>query len=102
MAEFDEIPPLVPDRETVVTDEPSFVEACKAAFSAEAQQFQWVFENSLLTRSQRWGLVWRADFVVAGLQKSCSHFVDRAMCWGSADGVEGTAVAFGQRIAPLE
>ena len=48
MAEFDEIPPLVPDRETVVTDHPSFVEACKAAFSAEAQQFQWVLKNSSL------------------------------------------------------
>jgi hypothetical protein len=101
MAEFHEIPPLVPDRETVITDEPSFVEACKAALSAEAQKFQWVFEKSLLTRSHRWGLVWRADFVVAGRQRS-SHFIDRAMCWGSADGVEGTAVAFGQRIAPLE
>jgi hypothetical protein len=101
MAEFDEIPPWVPDREPAVADEPSFVEACKAAFSAEAQQFQWEFEKSLLTRSQRWGLVWRADFVVAGRQRS-SHFINRAMCWGRAHGVEGTAVGFGQRIAPLE
>jgi hypothetical protein len=101
MAEFDETPPLVPDRETVVTDKPSFVEACKAAFSAEALQLQWVFEKSLLTRSQRWGLVWRADFIVAGRPRS-SHLINRAMCWGGADGVEGTAVSFGQRIAPLE
>jgi hypothetical protein len=101
MAEFDEMPPWVPDRETVVADEPSFVEACKSAFTAEAQQFEWVFEKSLLTRSQRWGLVWRADFVVAGRSKS-SHLINRAMCWSGVDGVEGTAVGFGQRIAPLE
>jgi hypothetical protein len=101
MAKFEEIPPWMPDSETVVADETSFVEACKAAFSAEAQQFQWVFEKSLLTRSQRWGLVWRADFVVAGRPKS-SHLFNRAMCWGGADGIEGTAVGFGQRIAPLD
>jgi hypothetical protein len=101
MAEFDEIPPWVPDRETVAADEPALVEACKSAFSADAQKFQWVFEKSLLTRSQGWGLIWRADFVVAGRQRS-SHFINRAMCWGGADGVEGTAVGFGQRIVPLE
>ncbi len=101
MAEGDEIPPWVPDRETVLADETSFVEACEATFSADAQKFQWVFEKSLLTRSQRWGLIWRADFVIAGRPKS-SHMINRAMCWGCADGIEGTAVGFGQRIAPLE
>jgi hypothetical protein len=101
MVEFGERPPWVPDRETVVTDEPSFVEVCKAALSAPAQELQWEFEKSLLTRNQRWGLVWRADFVVAGQQRS-SRLINRAMCWGGANGVEGTAVGFGQRIAPLE
>jgi hypothetical protein len=98
MAEFEK-PPWVPDREAVVDDEPSFVEACKAAFTAPAQKFEWVFETSLLTRSQEWGLVWRADFVIAGRS---SHLVNRAMCWGGAGGVEGTAVGFGQKIAPLK
>jgi hypothetical protein len=101
MAEQYEIPPLEPDRETVVADDPSFVEACKAAFTADAQQFEWVFEKSLLTRSQRWGLVWRADFVIAGRPRS-SHLINRAMCWGNAGGVEGTVVAFGQKVAPIE
>jgi hypothetical protein len=98
MAEFEK-PPWVPDHEAVV-DEPSFVEACKEAFTDQAQKLEWVFERSLLTRSQKWGLVWRPDFVVAG--RASPDLINRAMCWGSAGGgVDGTAVGFGQRIAPL-
>jgi hypothetical protein len=101
MAEVDEIPPLVPDRETVVAYEPIFVEACTAAFADDAVKFGWSYGKSLLTRSQKWGLVWRVDFVIAERAAS-SRFVNRAMCWGSAGNVEGKAVAFGQQIAPLQ
>jgi hypothetical protein len=94
-----EMPPLVSDGETVATDEQAFIEVCKAAFAADAQQFQWVYGKSLLTRSQRWGLVWRCDFFVAGRRGS---LVNRAMCWGGAGVVEGQVVAFGQRIPPLD
>ena len=100
MTDPEEMPPLVPDREAVVADDPSFVDTCKAAFAAEAEKFEWVFEGSLLTRSQRWGLIWRADFVVAG--RSSAHLVNRAMCWGGTGGIEGTAIAFSQQIAPLD
>ena len=100
MVDNHEAPPLVPDRETVVTDEQYFVDVCKAAFAAPAQELEWVFGKSLVTRSQGWGLVWRADFVVAN--RSSLHFINKAMCWGGAGGLEGTLVAFGQRISPLE
>jgi hypothetical protein len=101
MAEHDEFPPLVPDNEIVVADEMSFVEACKAALSADAQAFQWVFGKSVVSRSQRWGLIWRVDFVIAGRPKK-ARMINRAMCWGGVDEIQGTAVSFGQSIAPLE
>jgi hypothetical protein len=97
----DETPPMVPDRETVVADEPFFVDACKAAFADAAQRLGWSFGKSLLTQSQKWGLVWRVDFVIPG-HPTNSRWINRAMCWGNAGGVEGMAVAFGQQIAPLE
>jgi hypothetical protein len=100
MVESYEMPPLVPDHETVVADEQYFVDACNAVFAEQAQRFEWVFGKSLLTRSHRWGLIWRTDFVVAN--RPSSYLVNRAMCWGGAGGVEGTAVAFGQQIGPLE
>jgi hypothetical protein len=101
MAEFDEIPPMVPDRETVVAHEPIFVEACTAAFAADAEKFGWSYGKSLLTRSQKWGLIWRVDFVIPERAAS-SRWINRAMCWGSAGSVKGTAVGFGQQIAPLQ
>jgi hypothetical protein len=100
VAMADETPPLMPDREAVVIERLLFIDACKAAFAADAQRFQWVFEKSLLTRSERWGLIWRSDFVIAGRPKSF-QLVNRAMCWGAAE-IEGTLVAFGQKIAPTD
>jgi hypothetical protein len=99
MIDDHETPPLVSKGETVVADEQSFVDACKAAFAADAQHFEWVYGKSLLTQSQRWGLIWRADFFVANRR---SLLVNRAMCWGGAGVVQGQVVAFGQRIPPLD
>jgi hypothetical protein len=99
MNDFHEAPPLAPDRETVA-EYPLIADACRAYFAAEMEQLGWSFGNSLLTQSEKWGLIWRADFTVHG--RSHPDFINRAVCWTEPDGtVLGTHVAFGQKIAPL-
>ena len=88
--------------EAVVTDEKSFADICKAEFAAEAQHFEWVFGRSRLTQSVKWGLIWRADFFTPGNPWATGSLVNRAMCWGDAGVVKGKAIAFGQRIPPLD
>ncbi|MDH2386707.1 hypothetical protein [Bradyrhizobium sp. CER78] len=99
MGDFHDIPPLSPDRETVVVD-PLVVEACTAHFADDAKNLGWSFGNSLPTQTEKWGFVWRADFTVHGL--SHPDFINRAICWSEPGGnILGTLVAFGQKIAPL-
>lgn len=93
-------PRAVPKGERVIAGEALFVEACKSVFADEAHRFGWSFGNSILTQSDRWGLIWRVDFSTPGSVKST--LVNRAICWGQPDGtVSGNAVLFGQRIPRL-
>jgi len=102
MVDLAEIPPVVPEGETVLADEPLFVAACKAAFADAAQRLDWSFGNSLLTQSEKWGFVWRVDFIVSGRSTS-SRWINRAICWGEGDGtIIGMATCFGKQVTPLE
>jgi len=95
------VPDAVPTGEAVLSDESHFVDACKSAIAEDARKFGWSFGSSLLTRSEQWGLVWRVDFFVPG-HATDSPFVNRAICWGEPNGtVNGKAIVFGKRMAPL-
>jgi hypothetical protein len=46
-----ESPPLEPEEEVVIVDEPTFLNACKALIAEDAERFEWSFGNALLTGS---------------------------------------------------
>jgi hypothetical protein len=55
----DACPGPAPDNEITVPSDPKFIEQCKIDLEAEA--LSWRFGASFLTRSDNWGLIWRAD-----------------------------------------
>ena len=85
------------DGEAAVAESPAFVTACNSIVSDRATALGWRLGKSILTHSDVWGLVWRIDFQAKGHPEG-SHYVNRVICWGSADGrVLGTATVFGQK-----
>jgi hypothetical protein len=96
-----ESPPFEPNAEVVLVHLPTFVDACKALIAEDAERFEWSFGNSLLTRSERWGLIWRVDFTTKYGGPGPNH-TNRIVCWGDASGSSlGLSIAFGQAIARL-
>jgi hypothetical protein len=90
-----------PGEETPVADSPAFVSRCMSEISKYAAELDWRLGKSLLTHSDTWGLVLRIDFrTKAGYEDS--NFMNRTVCWGSADGtLVGTATFFGEKFEPL-
>jgi hypothetical protein len=96
-------PPSVPaSDETQIKPDPSFEAECMAALADTANQNNWQFKNSLLTRSEKWGLVWRVDFVTpVGTRPGAGN---RATCWRlpeQAEGELGLSIDFKQGRQPL-
>lgn len=104
MTDTDQIfPPIVPNEdEVVLAADPSFETECMAAISDAARE--WRFGSSLLTTSDKWGLVWRADFTAPPVSAS-ADFINRVTCWRSAEetgkDLSGISIAYGQRVRPL-
>ena len=91
-------PNPVPQNEVVLLSEPLFTEACKSHIADAAEKLGWLLGNSMLTRNENWGLVWRVDFATPS-DSANSALVNRAICWGGSDGKDiGTAVVFGKSI----
>jgi hypothetical protein len=102
---MDEIPTWYPNptpqHETVVNDDPAFVEACMARIAEDVERQGWRLGKSIVTRSKEWGLVWRVDFEIQGGPYG-SNRVDRVICWRSPDSEDiGLAVVFGKHIDKL-
>jgi hypothetical protein len=96
--------PSDPQGEIVLADEdePLFVAACKAVIVDEAERFGWSLGNSLLTRSAKWGLVWRVDFFLDGQFSPSPPWFNRAVFCGEKDGtVNGTVHDYRRQVAPL-
>jgi hypothetical protein len=72
-----------------------------ARIANDAEQQGWRFGNSILTRSDTWGLVWRIDFQIKD-QPTDWPTVNRIVCWRppGQDGIAAT-FAFGQRVERL-
>lgn len=102
MSQTPELFPAVPfENETIVRNDSSFVDACKAKVADAAEKFGWRFETSVLTRSEKWGLVWRADFRIKN-QSAERKLINRVICWREPGATEiRLAVTFGQQIEPL-
>ena len=94
-------PSLVPQSELRVSNAPSFVASCMARITPDVEKFSWRIGNSILTQSDQWGLVWRADFQTKA-ESEQSRYVNRVVCWrrpGETD--VAAAFAFGQKVERL-
>jgi hypothetical protein len=91
-------PPLAPGGDEVALPADLAFEAdCKAAVAESIEKFEWRFDNALLTRSDKWGLVWRADFTISG-NRAETIYINRLTCW-RPPGAPGPGVAISRRSA---
>jgi hypothetical protein len=93
-----EYPPTEPESEIMEAEGGAFVDDCRARILAIAKNLGFELSGPpLLTRSERWGLIWRTDFAYA----SDNFAVNRFVC--AERGANGPAivVAIGQDLTPL-
>jgi hypothetical protein len=99
-------PPMAPDsEELVLPSDPEFERACLVSVSHMAEKQKWRYKNSILTRSEKWGLIWRVDFEILDSYHSGSA-VNRIIFFKLPDArldeaASGICTAFGQRVKPL-
>lgn len=97
-----EPPPLDVDEASVKADDRAFAGKCLSIvedrFAVESWQ-SWQLGQTSLTRSSKWGLVWRADFSI--LSEGRWHSCNRVLCWENADGTPILMIAFRTDLTPL-
>jgi hypothetical protein len=100
-SEIPDCPPLSPEGERVVDDDPAFTSECidrlNKATPPDYRPIQ--IGRPLTTRTAKWGLVWRVDFTQSQMKSTLVH---RVVCW-RASGGEGILMqlALFQSLAPL-
>jgi hypothetical protein len=83
-------PPEPAPDEKVAADDPGFVASCRAdVVSMSKGPVDWV--DQLLTRSPKWGLIWRADFL--NPRSGNKTFPSRVACWKRDDGGLGMTIS---------
>jgi hypothetical protein len=90
-----DMPPLVPDGEipAIAASSQSFA-SCITAIGPLTNQIGARIGTPHITQSVKWGLVWRADFSLDGIDPPQ---VNRVVCWNGR-----VAIAIGQHVAPLD
>jgi hypothetical protein len=92
-------PPITPDSERVAPANPAFIEKCLANSASLIAKGGWRLGKQLLTESNTWGSIWRADFEIPG---STTTLVNRLVCWQEANGDKLKLMfAIGQSVPPL-
>jgi hypothetical protein len=100
-ADEHEFPPVQPVSETTLPDDPSFVEECLSSLRNNPVAKGWEFGPSILTRSEKWGMVWRADVKIPD-SDFAPQLVNRVICWRkSSDAKLNIQIAIGQKVPPL-
>ncbi|MCK1393645.1 hypothetical protein [Bradyrhizobium sp. 1] len=94
-----EAPPLMPTGEIAANENSEFNARFLAFVVPFLEKSNWEFQQGLVTRSAKWGLIWRGDYAIADL---AARLINRIMCWEGADGKLLIEIAVGQRIAPLQ
>jgi hypothetical protein len=77
------VPGPTPDGDTILPFDPKIVEKCVAVFADDAREFSWQFGPSVLSKSERWGTVWRADVI------SPRNYPARVVVWSPDSGGQG-------------
>lgn len=93
-------PPVIPAADERIDSDPDFAAECRASARDLPSSERWILTTELLTRSDRWGQIWRADFVFD--DQSFHPQVNRLLVWRHADGSLPVVVAVGQLVAPLK
>lgn len=96
--EVPETPPLEPTGETVVAGHAAFVLRCRHIAGSVIGEDS-TLGTEMLTDSERWGPVWRADYKLAEID--LSPWVNRVVCWIKPDGGFHIGISLGQDIPPL-
>ena len=91
------IPPLAPSSEETPVHAPDFENACSHKIQSYARERGWALDRPLVTKSSKWGLIWRIDFHIKSRNVSQSD-VNRIVCW---DGDEEVMISIGISEPPL-
>jgi hypothetical protein len=91
-------PPVAPDCESPAAPDASFLETCLALSREMADPARWELGVPLLTKSEKWGFVWRSDFKIPDQPYSS---VNRIICWRGAGDKFSIMLAIGQDVPPL-
>ena len=98
-AELNAFPPISPTDEGPAPNDPSFVEMCLANSADVLAAGRWQLRAQLLTQSETWGTIWRADFTMP--DGNVSPAVNRLVCWRGPGGKFTVMIAIGQSAPPL-
>lgn len=86
--------------EQLAPENTAFAAECVAGLNNFPPFGDWKLGAQLVTHSDTWGNVWRADFEIGG--KSLAPLINRIVCWRKADGTIPIMVAIGQSVPPLQ
>jgi hypothetical protein len=93
-----EYPTLEPDGEVLAAEGGDFAKDCLARVTEMAENLDFaVAGEPVLTRSERWGLIWRVDFAY----RDSNYLVNRFVCAQHGRGGPAIVVAIGQDLVPL-
>ena len=96
----DSLPPVVPATgELVVINEPLFSAECLLFLESKDVAKNWKLGKPLLTRTDRWGAVWRVDFEIGA--DHVLALTNRIVCWRNSSGELQLLIAIGQKVSPL-
>ena len=85
--------------EAEVVDDWSYVEKCRAMADKLVVGLNCRLGESLLTKEENWGLVWRSDFT--GPDHDFSPLINRIVCWQTPGEDVTIQIAIAQRLRPL-
>jgi hypothetical protein len=94
-----ELPPLSPEGELRIGDDPTFVKDCVQQVSRMSEGMRIIVGEPLLTHNDHWGSIWRADYLFP--DTDLSPRINRIVCARASDGKLQVVFAVGQAIEPL-
>jgi hypothetical protein len=96
-----DFPTLTVGRDENVVQNVSFQARCVEIFEDRSERLHWALIKSLLTQTDKWGLVWRVDFKDTEYKTSDMN-INRMVCWiDESTNQIWDLTDFGQNIAPL-
>jgi hypothetical protein len=83
--DLDNLPPAEPSAEKVIPEDREFVAQCKSHIGYDMSQ--WTIVKTVLSNSDKWGLVWRVDYSETTAK---ADSISTLVCWKTPSGVWAT------------